>query len=694
MRNQFLKALEWKQQKPSFSAARIEDWILPSWFIKQSDFLNPGYVFGKYQFANICFRNWTAFCNYKGQPVLFIDGEGTVSFPHIGVSVEIWVNNGKVLITPGKFLQTRVTVDPDFPSIETINSFKEGVLKSRVFPILGLQEAWIGLELNLYAAGESAFNDFLLCLVVRPYDNNGLTRIKKLEYRNKSIKVNYNELLQLEIEPKIIFCTHAGLGDVTDYFKLEENKHAVTSPDGSCTGLIGYSIRPADRTGIRLILKPESLKFFPNQVREFPQSWLWESKQIWVNRYSRQHHMLITGSPIDQICRASLNFLMMFHGRSSGLVDIETILVLNRFAFYSESRSYLIKTLKKVRWDGSISNKPLNPGKLIYAIGDYYQLSGDCNLVRENWQTLKRIGYWLAQNQTFFKGDDLPEHTEDPAWTCASFKVLSRLSQVNDDYQSGQFFHHQYQGLWSRILEVFSRGIKKGYCNGYRKRFPISESIRRLAISYPLRLYRRNERFIREWLDQILETSTFNGGVVSPLEFQGIDLELTARLGMILLREEGEYDRVFKFLIEAISSTGNWPDRVHPIFGGGIGVKGHSLEVSCLFLLILRNAMVMEEGEVLYLLPGIITSKLWNELNIELKNLPTAFGDISLQCRNIGKIVQLEFKASFRRKPRCIRLILNQRDRLLYSDSVVMREGEYVKLDSGFKIVRFSRFRS
>ncbi|MGE5605934.1 MAG: hypothetical protein ACM3YE_09605, partial [Bacteroidota bacterium] len=236
MRNQLLKVFEGKRQRPAFSTAMIEGWILPSWFIKQSDLLNPGYVLGKYRFANLCFRNWTAFCDDKGQPVLLIDREGTISFPNLGVSVEIWVNDGKSFITPGKFLQTKQTVDPEFPCIETKSSFKYGNYKSRIFPIIDLQNNWIGLELNLYAAGELAFNDFLISLVVRPYDHNGLTAIRQLEYKNKRIRVNYIELLQLEVEPKIIFCSHAGLGDVTDYLKLEENKLAATSSDGSCTG--------------------------------------------------------------------------------------------------------------------------------------------------------------------------------------------------------------------------------------------------------------------------------------------------------------------------------------------------------------------------------------------------------------------------------------------------------------------------
>lgn len=691
MGNQLLKVFAGKRQRPAFTTAMIEGWILPSWFMKQSDLLNPGYVFGKYRFANLCFRNWTAFCDAEGQPALLIDGEGTISFPNLGVSIEIWVNDGQSFITPGKFLQTKQTVDPEFPCIETKSFFKQGNYQSRTFPIVGLPNNWIGLELNLDIAGELAFNDLLIALVVRPYDHNGLSAIRGLEYKNKRLIVNHLELLQFEAEPKIIFCSHAGLGDVTEYLTLEENKLAATSADGSCTGLIGYSVRPAERTIIKLVLKPDSVKFFPNQRREFSQKWFWESKQRWFNSCALQHQLLKTDSKIDHLYHISLNYLIMFNGRSSDLVDVENILVLNRLAFHALSRAHLLKALKKVRWDGSLSGSGLTPGKLIYAIYDYYQFANDINLIKGNWQTLKRMGYWLLQNQTLLRGEAFPEPTGDAAWICASLKVLAKLAEANGDFENGQFFHQQYHELWSRILSFFSRRIKADNLNGHRQKLSVREVIDGLAISYPLCLYQRKERFIQEWLDRVIAGSVYNGGVIAPLEFQGIDLELTSRLGVILLREEREYDQVFKLLLKTVSSTGNWPDRVHPASGGGIGATGHSRQVGCQFLLMLRNIMAIEEGDDLYLLPGIITSKFWAEVNIELNNFPTIFGEISLKCQNIGKIVQIEFKASFRKKPRQIRLIFNQNDHLLYSDSTVRREGDYVYLNPDFRIVRFRR---
>ena len=683
---QLLKKIETKRQRPGFTTAMIESWLLPSWFTKQSQLLSPGFVLDKYRFANVCFRKWTTFCNHKGEPVLLVDEEGTVSFPQIGVSVEVWVNDGKKFITPGRFLQTEQTADPEYLGIETKSMFDQGICKTKFFPIEGTGNVFIGMELRLFAGEEAVFNNFLICLVVRPYDHNGLTAIRSLEYKNKRVKVNHRVIFQLETEPRIVFCTHAGMGDVTECLKLEHNNLAVTSMDGSCTGLIGYGVRPADCSGIKLLFKPESFKIF-SHAKDFSQIWLLESKKKWLSSGILQHYIITTGTKIDWLYRLNLNYLLGFNGDVSqpGIYDI---LVLDRFGFYNESRSYLRKVLKKVRWDGSLPKGHLNPERLIYALGDYYDFSGDFNLIKDNWEIFKRMGYWLLHKQTYFTGDLYQGHDE-LGWICASLRVLSRLSEIVGDLDGYQCFNQQYQELWSRMLGHYSRKAKDNNVSGGE--IPLSEALASLAIAYPLRLFQKNERFVRKWLNRISESLIFNAGVISPLEFQGVDLELTAHLGNVLLREGWNYDNVFKFLKKTVSQTGCWPDRIHPTFGGGIGEAGHSPQVGYWFLLLLRNIMVMEEGETLHLLPGIFTSKLWTDLNIRLKNFPTTFGEISLICQNIGDIVEIEFLASFRNPPRQIALVLNKEDFLLYSDSELVRDGECIYLGSKFKKIRFRR---
>ncbi len=687
-----LKAVEEKRQHNSFSTSEIVNWSLPSWFLKQNDPLNPGYGFGGYRFANLCYRNWTTFYNESGKEVLVVDGEGTISFPQIGVSVEVWVNDGKTLFTPGRFLRTEQKAAPDFPCIETKSFFQSGYYNNRIFTINGYQNEYIGIEFEFYPNLRNIISEVLFFLVVRPYDHNGISAINRLEYKNHYIKVNNNNLLQFQAEPIIVFCTQAGFGDVTEYFKLDRNNESISSIAGNCTAAIGYGIRSNERSIIKFCYRKESQRLFFKKDPNFTKEWLFDSKQKWISRYSFQHHMISADNKINYIYHTNLNYFIMFSGGFSKWDDVYRILVLNRLALYSISRAYLLKALKKVRWDGSFpSSKELTPEKLIYAIADYYRLSGDLKLVKDNWQVIKRIGFWLIQNKKPVTYDLNLNCNLNLGWVCASFKGLSKLSEINGSFEDYQFFQEQFQELWTQILGFFSRKFKEYAQDGFQRDIVISEAIGGLSLSFPLQLYPRDERFIREWLSQVIRTSTFKGGVVSPIEFLGVDLEMTARLGSILLRQGLQYDSAFKFLINTISPTGSWSDRIHPVFGRGMGVTGHAPKVCCQFLLLLRNIMVMEEEEILYLLPGILNSFYWHYPNIELKNVPTTFGEISLRCRSVGQIIQINYHANYRIRPQQIRLLLNQNDRLLFSDSVIKQAEKYIDLGPDFKITRLRR---
>lgn len=693
---QLLKSVKRERQNYPFSPLEIKNWSLPSWFIKQSNPLSPGYIFGGNSFANLCYRNWTTLCNERGEEVLAIDGEGTVSFPKIGISIEVWVNNGKTFFTPGRFLRTEQKAFPEFPCIETRSFFQNGYYESRIFPACDCQNGLFGAEFEINATGGEVFTEFLLFLVIRPYDVNGLAAINRLEYKNRRVRVNNEELFHFETEPKIIFCTQASMGDVTDYFNLEQNKEAVSSVAGNCTAVIGYEARPIDLQQIKLSFNGRSRKAFSNKNMDFPQDWLSDSRQKWISRSGHQHRMICTNSKIDTIYHNNLNYLKLFSGSLFERYDVYRILALNRFALYAISRAYLLKTLKKVGWDGSLSSSNsfangLTAEQLVFALFDYYLFSGDLKMVKGNWPILKRIGFWLIQNRKTITNNLSLDCCQELSWVCAAFKGLAKLAELIGSFEESQIFNQHFQGLWSQLLGSYSRKNKDNIRAISGKGLLVSNAITGLSLSFPLRLYPRQERFVNNWLGGIAAEPTFKGGVISPLEFQGVDLRLTARLGSILLREELQYDSVFKFLTDAVSPTGTWPDRIHPVSGGGIGATGHDPDVCCQYLLLLRNLMVMEEEDILFLLPGIFTSSIWQFPKIDLRYIPTSFGEISLKCQTIGNTVQIEFYANFRTKPQKIGLILRPGDRLIYTDSLIRQAGKYVELGSDFKITRIRR---
>lgn len=686
-----LKTRAGMRPNPPLSTVTIKNWLLPAWFVKQSNPLSPGYVFDCCRFANLCYRNWTAFCDENGEETLAVDEEGTISFSKLGVSVEIWVKSGNAFFRPGRFFRTQQKAASNFLCIKTKNFFQNGFFESRIFRIDGSNGISMGMEIEFHAKGEYAFSNWLLLLVIRPFDHNGLAPINRMEYKNLHLKVNNKELIQFETEPNIVFCTQGGAGDITEYFKLEQNNDLVSSSAGNCTGMIGYLIRPADDLVNRVGLKIGPSKLFSSQEIYFSKGWLGVNEQKWISRFCYQHRMIKTDLKIDYLYQTNCNYLNMFNSTSNEGVDVYRILALNRLGLYEKSRAFLVAALKKVRWDGSIvSSKGLTPETLVCALKDYYRFSGDQKIIKDYWQVLRRIGFWLIQNKKSVPINLAPSCEWHLGWTCAALNELSKMGEICGAFEDVRFFREHFQELWADILSFFSHRVKGNLQESFCKELSVIKLMDCLCLSFPLGLYPRNERFIEELILQV-KTATYHGGVISPLEFQGVDLGLTAKLGSILLREGLQYEPIFKFLNETVSSTGSWPDRIHPVLKRGIGVTGHSPEVCCHFLLLLRNMMVMEEDGMLHLLPGVLSSFSWHYPNIELRRLPTIFGEISLRCRSVGDIIQIDFSADYRIKPQQIRLKLNAWDRLLYSDSVIGQTGKWVALGPDFKMLRLRR---
>jgi hypothetical protein len=83
--------------------------------------------------------------------------------------------------------------------------------------------------------------------------------------------------------------------------------------------------------------------------------------------------------------------------------------------------------------------------------------------------------------------------------------------------------------------------------------------------------------------------------------------------------------------VAALSSpTGQWPEAIHPLTGGGCMGDGHHVWAAAEWLLMIRNCFVREEGECLVLCAGIPARWLDQAAPIRLGPAPTSFGAVSI----------------------------------------------------------------
>jgi hypothetical protein len=78
------------------------------------------------------------------------------------------------------------------------------------------------------------------------------------------------------------------------------------------------------------------------------------------------------------------------------------------------------------------------------------------------------------------------------------------------------------------------------------------------------------------------------------------------------------------------SPTGQWPEAIHPLTGGGCMGDGHHVWAAAEWLLMIRNCFVREEGDRLILCAGIPARWLDQGAPIRFGPAPTRFGPVSI----------------------------------------------------------------
>ncbi len=117
----------------------------------------------------------------------------------------------------------------------------------------------------------------------------------------------------------------------------------------------------------------------------------------------------------------------------------------------------------------------------------------------------------------------------------------------------------------------------------------------------------------------------------------GINPYLTLHLAQVLLRAgDPRYFGLMTAVAKLASPTGQWPESIHPLTGGGCMGDGQHVWAAAEWVLMIRNCFVREEGDGLILCSGIPQVWLDKKQTISFGPAPTSFGDIQISIKPHG----------------------------------------------------------
>ncbi len=683
--------------KNSYWSPQKWNWILPPWFINQNNPLHPDYIAGKIEFYNYSCRSWTAVRAHGSKTPVRVDTYGIIYLAEPRISIEIWLYHQQKLYTPGNYPEVQQRFNLMSGGIDTGYLLDNGYLAMTIAPECLPSQNQIGIRLYAKIDSVDFFEPVVIALIIRPYDDNGLAPIYAMKYKDGHLEINRRKVLCFMEEPLHMYFSNAQHGDVTQYFRFWEGNSEIGSEDGSCTGMLGFSNIPSQLRPVMIMVSSQDGQL---QSKFSRRSWLkaMEASDLPLKILN----LINTGTGIDPIYRANIRHLAAYC--VPGTADPYLIMVLNRFGLTANSRWYLQESLQKIGWDGS----PGDSGgglQLIFVLADYYKISGDIRMIESYWPVLKRIGLWLC-NQTVIGTITREKKStqrsfrlgryERTLWICASLYALGELGNILGKNSEVQVFKNYFLILWTKTQNYLLNADDDPMSDRLK---PLNlsggeELVEMLSAAYPLQLSERGNPATLARIARVAKNYLFQGGVFSPRDFKGVDLELTARLCQVVIREGGEYQDILDFLLLAASPTFGWPDRINPLSKKGIGENGHDPRVLFQTLLLIRSLFVIEEGDQLHLLPGIFCSDFWSCPCIELHDFPTVFGRISLKTRTVGDTTQINLESNFLQTPQKIIFIINQKYRVVFADTLININGGVITADPDLRMIRFRRCRA
>jgi hypothetical protein len=172
-----------------------------------------------------------------------------------------------------------------------------------------------------------------------------------------------------------------------------------------------------------------------------------------------------------------------------------------------------------------------------------------------------------------------------------------------------------------------------------------SGAVGSLVADYPLQLTPPGDARVMNTVDALLRTSFHNGGFFQEIIHSGINAYLTLDVAQTMLRAG---DQRFAELVEAVaaiaSPTGQWPEAVHPLSGGGCMGDGQHGWAAAEWVMMIRNMFLREEGEQLIVGSGLLRPWLESGAELALGPTPTPWGLVTMRvtCDESSALVVLD----------------------------------------------------
>ncbi|MEE4313639.1 MAG: hypothetical protein V2J11_04040 [Desulfofustis sp.] len=639
------------------------DWVWPYWVERQFNPDDNSFIPRAFSFShiNLTHRNWTAI----GLPDLplypIVDPRGLVTPLHDGWSVDCWFieDQGAELCPSRMDAVDQYLIDDSSRAVVTRAQAGNTTLTTKAS--LSITDGQPTLHLS--ADAESTGSGWLI-FSLRPYNPEGVQLIERAALLEKEDGwlVDDEVVIRLHATPdKYLFSDYRS-GDVFFHLDRQQSTSDKTCRIGMVTAAACYRVEPG-KPMPNYQIDVDLPEPGGQDNRAVSTSWP-EAQKNTAQLQVPDHHLQFLH---DTAARTLIHL-------SAGDV-VPGPYTYNRFWF--RDACFMLNALLTIglkercrrhldtfgarqtptgffhsqdgEWDSN--------GQVLWLLNRFRLLAGD--LFNPDWlDPLRRGADWIATKRRQENGDErtrglLPpgfsaEHFGpndyyywDDLWAVAGLQAaadtFAALNCGKEASAIGEEAAAMRDDVWRSIRLVTAEKPNRALPISPNRRLD-SGAIGCLVADYPLQLLPAGDHRMMATADYLFANCLKNGCFFQDMIHSGNNIYMTLELAQVYLRAG---DDRFRSLLEASASlaspTGQWPEAIHPLTGGGCMGDGQHGWAAAEWLMLLRNMFIMEEDQSLVIGRGILPHWLTTGQSISYGPTLTPYGSVSVAMAGNGQ---------------------------------------------------------
>ena len=653
------------------------DWVWPYWVERQFNPNDVSFIPRAFSFShiNLTHRNWTA----AGLPDVayypIVDPRGLVTPLFDGWSLDFWLipETGEPLL-PSKlstFQQTLALTEGSL-RVRSIAKWGEISLETEVTLVVDEHEPQCSIT-----ARPVGFSEGFLGVSLRPYNPEGISFVDTLDVAKdgRGLIANGQPAVSFDRAPERFVLSTYREGDASRRLKDAKAAHAVSCHVGMATAVVlfpvkGLSEQPLEvRAPIYNELDPKKRPVFGKleSWREAmaPMATLRVAQRSFQSLYDLAVANLILHSP-DDVYPGPYTYKRFWFRDAAFVINAVLTLggversrrALHRFAPRQRRDGYFLS--QEGEWDSN--------GEAIWSYHRFLALTGET--APTAWlDAIAKGARWIIRKR-LPADSGLPEAGLLPAGFSAEhlgpndFYYWDDFWGVSGLRCAAELLPGHSSGMADecrRVAAEFLATIERSIPHSPQRRFPgaIPASPRRrmdsgavgsIVADYPLQLFAPGDDRILKTADYLRDHSSFAGGFFQNMIHSGINAYLTLHLAQIRLRA-GEHEVAWQ-LMETVaalaSSTGQWPEAIHPQTAGGCMGDGQHMWAAAEWALMIRSCFVREEADRLVVASGVAPG-WWRENGASFGPTLTPWGTVSVNITETKGGVSLVLAGTWRK---------------------------------------------